>query len=57
MHFENFTGCPNCLGLDYAQSILCSFCGKLIKGEYVELKDNLIACDDCYVIKDLEDLQ
>ena len=55
-YFEDFLGCPICLSTDYTLALPCDFCGEFIEGEYVELKDKQLACNACYIVKDLEEL-
>lgn len=51
--YETWTGCSYCGGA-YVDAIPCDLCGRWVTGEYVELKDGTIICDNCYDIKNVE---
>lgn len=53
--YETWSGCPLCGG-DYVKTARCDQCGDWITGAYAELKDGTIICEECYVIKDIEDM-
>lgn len=54
--YEEWYGCPYCDG-DYVTTEQCGLCGDWIAGQYVELKDGSFICEDCYLIKDIEDMR
>ena len=47
-------GCPHCGGA-YAETMQCDICGEWISGEYVKLDNDMVVCDNCYVVKYVED--
>ena len=49
---EEFDGCPYCAG-DYVDALICSICGDIISGKYIELEDHNV-CGMCYALKDTE---
>ena len=51
--YETWWGCPSCAGV-YVEAERCSECGEWITGEYIELKDGTVICENCYEIKDVE---
>lgn len=53
--YETWTGCPYCGGV-YVEAVSCDLCGGWITGEYVELKDDTIVCDNCYDVRDINDV-
>lgn len=44
-------GCPHCGG-EYIETVQCSICGQWVTGEYVEMHDGTIVCDECYFDQD-----
>lgn len=54
--YETWFGCPYCGG-EYVETIQCDECGNWITGKYVEIDGGTVICDDCYLIKDIEDLR
>lgn len=55
--YEEWYVCPYCGGGDYVQTEQCDLCGDWITGKYVELDDGRFVCDDCYQLKDIEDMR
>lgn len=53
--YDEYFGCPECGGA-YAEAPECDCCGHYITNDYVETIDGLIYCEDCYSIKNIEDL-
>lgn len=54
--YEAWWGCPRCGGA-YLKTMPCSECGQWITGEYIQLKDHTVVCENCYEIKDIEDME
>lgn len=53
--YERYYGCPRCGGA-YSHAPECALCGDFIAGEYVELADGEVICEDCYSVhNNLED--
>lgn len=52
--YEKYMGCPHCGGA-YVETIQCDICGEWISGEYVKLDNDMVVCDNCYVVKCVED--
>ena len=53
--YEEWYGCPVCGGT-YVDAINCDYCGLCVTGEYIKLNDNTIVCENCYEVKNIEDL-
>lgn len=54
--YETYSGCPKCAGA-YVETVECDCCGEWITGEYVELDNGTVACYNCYIIKNIEDME
>ena len=54
--YEEYSGCPRCAGT-YVQTFECDCCGEWITGKYVKLDDGTVACENCYMIKNIEDME
>lgn len=52
--YEEYEACPCCAGA-FVETYECDCCGKWITGEYVELADGSLYCEECYCIKDIGD--
>ena len=52
--YEEYFGCPKCAGA-YVETVRCDECDEWIIGEYIELKNGTVFCDQCYDIKDICD--
>ena len=50
--YEKFSCCPFCGG-DYVKTEVCDYCGKYIRGKYIETPDKKLCCEDCYVEFDI----
>lgn len=53
--YETWNGCPYCSGM-YVEAISCDLCGGWVTGEYVKLKDGAVICENCYDIRDVNDI-
>lgn len=53
--YEIWNGCPKCAGA-YVETMCCDQCDNWITGEYIKLKDGAVVCDQCYEVKDIEDM-
>lgn len=53
--YEEFYGCPKCGGT-YVGTIECDSCGNYVTNDYIETIDGSIYCENCYSIKNVEDL-
>ena len=53
--YETWYGCPSCAG-GYVETFQCDVCGDYITGKYIKTADDDIICEECYVVKDVEDL-
>jgi hypothetical protein len=53
--YETWYGCPNCAG-GYVETMPCDVCGSYITGKYAVIDDSQFVCEECYSIKDIEDL-
>ena len=53
--YETFYGCPYCGGA-FVETKMCDICGSYIEGKYAVIDDYQFVCEECYVIKDVEDL-
>lgn len=54
--YEALSCCPVCGGA-YVETMRCSQCEDWVTGKYIELDDGSIVCDNCYLIKDIEDMR
>jgi hypothetical protein len=54
--YEELYACP-CCGGDYAPTEQCELCGYWITGKYVELENGWLVCDDCFQLKNVEDMR
>ena len=54
--YETWNGCPNCSGA-YVETSQCSQCGEWITGDYAELDDGTLICEECYQVKNIEELR
>lgn len=53
--YEEFYGCPECGG-GFHETFKCDGCGEWIDDFYVEIvPSNEIYCENCYVLKNIED--
>jgi hypothetical protein len=52
--YETLSECPYCGG-DYVETYLCAHCEEWITGEYVELYNGDRVCEECYVVRNIED--
>ena len=52
--YEEWYGCPKCAGV-YVKTMPCSCCNNWITGEYIELNDDIVICDRCYKVKNIDD--
>lgn len=50
--YEKWTACPECGG-GYVKTMRCKFCGDWITGDYVELDDESVVCECCYMVKNI----
>lgn len=55
--YETWNGCPECGSGAFAETELCSYCGKYITGDYIILPDGDYVCDGCYMTGSIEDLR
>ena len=54
--YETLLCCPYCDG-DYVETVRCAQCDEWIEGKYVELDDGTMICDNCFILKDVDDLR
>lgn len=52
--YEELSACPYCGG-EYVGAKQCDICGEWITGEYVKLDNDMVICDNCYIVKHIED--
>ena len=52
--YEKYLACPVCGGA-FVETYPCAICDNWITGDYIELSNGDIICDDCYVCKHIED--
>ena len=50
--YEEYLGCPYCGGT-YIEAYECDRCGQYIIGDYIELNDGSLICDNCYESKNI----
>ena len=53
--YEEWWGCPSCSG-SYVVTEQCELCGNWITDKYVELANGYFVCNDCYQLRDIEDM-
>ncbi len=53
--YEEFYACPKCGGA-YVETTICNVCGNYITNDYIETADGNIYCENCYILKNVEDL-
>lgn len=54
--YETWSGCPFCAGA-YVETVPCDNCGKWVTDEYIQIDDDTIICEDCYEIKNIQDMR
>ena len=52
--FEEYLACPECGGL-FTTTTRCDICGEYITGEYAQLNNDMLVCENCYRISDIVD--
>lgn len=53
--YETWFGCPSCGG-GYIEAKQCDICKDWITDEYIEINNGTFVCDNCYCIKNIEDI-
>ena len=53
--YETWSGCPACGSGAVVETQRCSYCGDWIVEDYVELPAGELICDNCYVVRNVED--
>lgn len=53
--YEEFYGCPECGGT-YVETMQCYSCGNYITGDYIETLEGDYYCENCFEVKNIEDL-
>lgn len=52
--YEASKGCPDCGGA-YVETAECDMCGEWITGDYIELSDGKVVCENCYMERDVSE--
>ena len=48
--------CPHCKSTDVYNAVLCDGCNEYFCGDYVQVSNGNIYCEECFVIKDTDDV-
>lgn len=52
--YEEYNACPNCGGA-FVEALICDGCDDYIINDYVETAHGTKYCEECYIIKNVED--